>query len=233
MKKLTANFYPAQEPVNGYIGKAYITIADAIRINGISVFAPENGPFHINFPEFGEGETRRSYVVPKSSEMYEAMLDVVAKAVGNTDKHFGFTTGEYGPHMEVHGKAVNEPYADARFSIDVADICTLHGLTTRVVEYEKDGKNRSFVSVDKPTIATYENAEGEMQYRPAFEGRVSVWKDKEGVEQKRDWGQLMQGLVLSERKKLLERKPALEDQMKDAESRTAPAQENAAPAKER
>lgn len=232
MKKLIANFYPANEPVNGYIGKASITIADAIRINGISVFAPEGQGMHIAFPEFGEGENRASYVIPKSKEVYEAMLDVVAKAVAN-EKHFGFTTGEYGPRMEVHGKPVNEPYADARFSIDVDDICTLYGLTTRVVDYKKDGKDRSFVSVDKPTIATYENAEGERQYRPAFEGRISVWKDKEGVEQKRDWGQLMQGLVLAERKKVLERKPALEDQVKNAESRTAPAQENAAPAKER
>lgn len=232
MKKLTANFFPAEEQKNGYIGKANITIANAIRLNGISVFMPEAGGIHISFPEFGEGENRASYVIPKSKEAYEAMLDVVAKAVAN-EKHFGFTTGEYGPHMEVHGKPVNEPYADALFSIDVADLCTLYGLTTRVVNYKTDGKDRSFVSVDKPTIATYENAEGEKQYRPAFEGRVSVWKDKDGVEQKRDWGQLMQGLVLAERKKILERKPALEDQVKNAESRTAPAQENAAPAKER
>ena len=230
MKKLTANFYPAAEPKAGYIGKANITIADAIRLNGISVFVTEGQGMHISFPEFGDGG---SYVVPKSKEAYAAMLEVVAKAVANNEKHFGFTTGEYGPNMEVHGKAVNEPYADARFSIDVADICTLYGVTTRVVEYAKDGKDRSFVSVDKPTIATYENAEGETQYRPAFEGRLSVWKDKEGVEQKRDWGQMLQGLVLAERKKVLERKPALDDQMKDAEARTAPAQENAAPAKER
>ena len=53
------------------------------------------------------------------------------------------------------------------------------------------------------------------------------------MEQKRDWGQLMNGLVLAERKHVLERKPALEDQVKNAEARTAPAQENAAPAKER
>lgn len=232
MKKLTANFFPAEEQKNGYIGKANITIADAIRINGISVFAPESGGINISFPEFGEGENRRSYVVPKSKEAYEALLAVVAKAV-SSDKHFGFTTGEYGPHMEVHGKAVNEPYADARFSIEVEDICVLYGLTTRVVDYEKDGMDRSFVSVDKPTIATYKDKEGNDQYRPAFEGRVSVWKDREGVEQKRDWGQLMQGLVLAERKNVLERKPALEDQVKNAEARTAPAQENAAPAKER
>lgn len=233
MKKLTANFFPAEEQKNGYIGKANITIADAIRINGISVFAPESGGINIAFPEYGEGENRRSYVVPKSKDAYEALLTVVAKAVGDEAHHFGFTSGEYGPHMEVHGRAVNEPYADARFTIDVADICTLHGLSTRVVNYEKDGKDRSFVSVDKPTIAVYKDKEGNDQYRPAFEGRVSVWKDREGVEQKRDWGQLMQGLVLSERKNVLERKPALEDQVKNAEARTAPAQENAAPAKER
>lgn len=233
MKKLTANFYPAAEPKNGYIGKANITIADAIRINGISVFTPESGGINIAFPEFGEGDNRRSYVVPKSKDAYEAMLTVVLKAVADKEHHFGFTTGEYGPHMDVHGKAVNEPYADARFSIEVEDICTLYGVTTRPVNYEKDGKDRSFVSVDKPTIATFENSAGETQYRPAFEGRVSVWKDKEGVEQKRDWGQLMNGLVLAERKAVLERKPALDDQMKNAESRTAPAQETSAPAKER
>ena len=117
MKKLTANFFPAEEKKNGYIGKANITIADAIRLNGISVFAPETGGVSISFPEYGEGENRRSYVVPKSKEAYEALLTVVAKAVGN-DNHFGFTSGEYGPHMDVHGRTVNEPYADARSSID-------------------------------------------------------------------------------------------------------------------
>lgn len=83
MKKLTANFFPAEEQKNGYIGKANITIANAIRLNGISVFMPEAGGIHISFPEFGEGENRASYVIPKSKEAYEAMLDVVAKAVAN------------------------------------------------------------------------------------------------------------------------------------------------------
>lgn len=233
MKKLTANFFPAKEQKNGYIGKANITIADAIRINGISVFAPETGGINIAFPEYGEGENRRSYVVPKSKEAYEALLTAVTMAVGDEKNHFGFTTGDYGPHLEVHGRAVNEPHADARFSIEVEDICVLYGLSTRVVDYKKDGQDRSFVSVDKPTIAVYQDKEGHDHYRPAFEGRVSVWTDLEGTEHKRDWGQLIEGLVRAERKNVLERKPALEDQVKNAEARTAPAQENAAPAKER
>lgn len=233
MKKLTANFFPAEEQKNGYIGKANITIANAIRLNGISVFEAEGGGFNISFPGFGEGENRHSYVVPRSKEAFEALLTAVTMAVGDEKNHFGFTTGDYGPHLEVHGRPVNEPRADARFSIDVDDVCTLHGLTTRVVDYTKAGQDRSFVAVDKPIIAVYQDKDGNDQYRPAFEGRVSVWKDREGVEQKRDWGQLMQGLVLAERKNVLERKPALEDQVKNAEARTAPAQENAAPAKER
>lgn len=230
MKKLTANFYPANEPKNGYIGKANITIADAIRLNGISVFQNAmDGTINISFPEFGDGA---SYVVPKSKEAYAAMAAVVAKAVEN-EKHFGYTTGEYGPFMNVTGHAVSEPYADARFSIEVEDTCILYGISTRVVDYQKDGKDHSFVSVDFPTIGTYENAEGELQYRRAFDGRVSKWTDREGKEQSRDYGQLLNGLVLSERHNILERKPSLDAQMKDAGQRKeAPAAAHDTPAME-
>lgn len=221
MKKLTANFYPAKEQKNGYIGKADITIGNAIRLNGISVFqSPQDGNFSISFPEFGDGA---SYVVPKSAEAYAAMLDVVATAVDN-DKHFGYNQGDYGVHLDANGKMVQEPYADGRFSIDVDDICVLYGITTRAVEYEKDGKTRSFTAVDLPTIGSYEK-DGETQYQTAFEGRISSWKDKEGKEQSIDYGQRLSGLVRAERKALVqERKPALEDQVKGANARkgTAP-----------
>jgi len=216
MKKLTANFYPANEPKNGYIGKANITIADAIRLNGISVFQnAKDDTINLSFPEFGDGV---SYVVPKSKEAYAAMAAVVAKAIEN-EKHFGYSTGEYGPFMNVTGHAVSEPYADARFSIDVEDICTLYGISTRVVDYKKDGKDHSFVSVDFPTIGTYENTQGETQYRRAFDGRVSKWTDREGKEQSRDYGQLLNGLVLAERHHILDRKPSLETQMNGADQR--------------
>lgn len=229
MKKLIANFYPAREEKNGHLGWATITIADAIRLNGISVFRAEDGGININFPGFGDDA---SYIVPKSKEAYAALRDVVAKAVEN-EKHFGYTTGEYAPHLEVHGKLVEEPYADGRFSVDVEDICTLYGVTTREVEYAKDGKDRSFISVDLPTIDTYENKAGEMQYRPAFEGRVNVWKNKAGEQQKRDYSQLLSGLVMAERKAMIkERKAALEDQVQDAAARTEHAAGKDAPAKE-
>lgn len=216
MKKMTANFYPAQEEKNGHIGWADITIASAIRLNGISVFRnKENGTLNINFPEFGDGG---SYVVPKSKEAYAEMLEVVAMAV-ESEKHFGYNKGEYRIRLEVQGKAVNEPYADGRFSVDVGDVCTLYGITTRPVEYEKDGQHRSFVAINLPNIGKYEK-DGETQYRHAFEGRTAAWTDKEGKDRTRDYGQLLNGLVFSERKELLQqRKPALEDQLKDAENR--------------
>jgi len=227
MKKMTANFYPAQEPKNGYIGKADITIANAIRLNGISVFQHEDG-LNINFPEFGEGG---SFVVPKSKEAYAAMLEVVDMAVRNDKKHFGYNTGEYGVELNVDGKLVDEPYADGRFSVEVDDVCVLYGIKTRPVEYEKSGKVHSFTAVDLPTINTYEK-DGELQYQTAFEGRISHWTDKAGAEHSFNYGQLLQGKVRAERKEMLkDRKPALDDQVKDAEARTA-GNEPGSPARE-
>lgn len=211
MKKMTANFRPAQEPKNGYIGKADITIANAIRLNGISVFRDEDNNINLNFPGFGDGA---SYVVPKSKEAYADMREVVAMAV-DSDNHFGYNKGDYGIHLDVTGKLVEEPYADGRFSVDVADVCVLYGITTNKVEYERDGEHRSFVAVDLPSIGSYEK-DGERQYQTAFEGRISSWT-RDGVDYKKDYGQLMHGLVIAERKALVrDLKPSLEAQVKEA-----------------
>ena len=71
------------------------------------------------------------------------------------------------------------------------------------------------MAVDLPTIGSYEK-DGEIQYQTAFEGRISSWT-RDDVEYKKDYGQLMQGLVLAERKALLrERKPTLDSQVKEA-----------------
>ncbi len=228
MKKMTANFYPAPEPKNGYIGKADLTIGNAIRLNSISVFESKENGLNISFPEFGDGA---SYVVPKSKEAYAEMLEVISAAVLN-DKHFGYNQGDYGVHMDVKGKMVNEPYADGRFSIEVDDVCVLYGITTRRVEYEKDGKDRSFTSVDLPTIGSYEK-DGETQYQTAFEGRVSSWHDKENKPQSIDYGQRLSGLVRAERNALIkERKKAFDEQVKDAAARSGDAPENKGPEKE-
>lgn len=220
MKKMTANFYPAPEnkPCGGeslYLGKADLTIANAIRINGISVFL-NKGEYNINFPEFGEGT---SYVVPHSKEAYAAMRDVVAMAVASKN-HFGYNKGEYGIHFDVSGNLVQEPYADGRFSASIPDLCTLYGITTRPVEYERaDGQMGRFVAVNMPTIYSYEK-DGEKQYQTAFEGRISAWTDKAGQEQSINYNQILEGKVRSERKTLIkERKPTLDSQMKDAETR--------------
>ena len=226
MKKLTANFFPANEIVrctNGsdYLGKANITIANAIRLNGISVFRDQSGEIDINFPGFGDGV---SYVVPQSKEAYAALRDVVSMAIEN-ENHFGYNSGRYGVELNVTGHLVDEPYADARFSVDVDDICRLYGITTREVEYTKDGKDKSFTSVDYPTIGSYEK-DGEMQYQTAFEGRISAWKDQEGKDQSFNYDQRLRGMILGERSSLLkeleqEKNSSLAEKMQGAEARRA------------
>ena len=53
MKKLSAKFYPAREEKNGYLGKASIIIADAIRLNDVSVFRSQfDDSINLRFPEY-------------------------------------------------------------------------------------------------------------------------------------------------------------------------------------
>lgn len=226
MKKLTANFFPAHEPKNGFIGMANITVANAMRLNGISVFDRGENGIGIAFPGYGEGENARSYVVPQSKEAYAAMCEVVAMAV-SSENHFGYNKGDYGVRLEVSGKAVQEPYADARFHCQVGDVCTLYGISTREVSYEKDGATKTFVSVDMPNIGSYDK-DGEKQYRTAFEGRKSTWTDKDGKEASRDYAQLLTGLVLNERKEIIKEKgkSSFDDKLKDAEEKHKAAAKN-------
>ena len=246
MKKLTAVFYPSKEEKEKFLGNATITIADAIRLYGISVFRGANeGEIRLSFPNVtmtnDKGEPVRddegniqhySYIIPKNAEVYASMCAVVGKAM-ESEKHFGFLPGDYFPRLEVTGKAVQEPFADARFSVEVEGVCTLTGISTNVVTYGEEGNEKSFVAVNKPIISTYKNAKDETQYRPAFEGRINVWKDKEGVEHKRDYGQFFNGLVLAERKKILELENNLDNKIQKAEGSKAPAEPaKDAPAKE-
>ena len=229
---MKANFYPATEPKNGYLGFADLTISNAIRIRGIAVFEDREGDgHHIQFPEYGEGETRGSYIIPSSKEAYAQMLGVIESAMNDPENHFGWVTGKMNPELQVSGRAVTEPYADGRFSVNVADICTLRGVATREVNYEKDGKAGHFVSVDVPVLTPYER-DGEKVYPPVFEGLKSKY-ERDGQEQEKDFGLLMRNLVLAERKKVLEKHEDLDKQIEGAEQKAAgqvPAQQ--APEKE-
>ena len=216
---MKSNFYPAKEPKNGYLGMADLTIANAIRIRGIAVFEnKEEAGYHIQFPGYGEGENRGSYVVPASKEAYAQMLGVVEKAI-HDDNHFGWETGTVNPQLTVRGGAVTEPYADARFAIIVEDVCTLAGVSTRVVDYEKDGKPASFVSVDYPSMPPYEK-DGEKVYPPVYEG-LKVEYEKDGEKKTKDFGDLMNGLVMKKRQEVLNRHPSLEEQVDNAEQKAA------------
>lgn len=224
---MRANFYPVQEPKNGFIGRADLFISNIIRIKGISVFENENAPgHHISFPGW---DNDHSFVVPKSKEAFAQMLNVIEKAVAS-EKHFAFENGKMKAQLSVEGKAVNEPYADGRYSLHVGDICTIHGITTQPVNGEKDGKDFSFISVRVPSLPPYEK-NGEKVYPPVFQGLKSSY-EVNGQQKETDFGQMIQAMVLSERKKILA-KPPLENQMKDAaEKSTNAAPDKAPPAME-
>lgn len=216
--RMTANFYPAKEAKNGYIGFADLTIADAIRIRGIAVFEDREGSgHHIDFPSFGEKDT--SFVVPSSKEAYGQMLDVIEKAVKD-ENHFGWTNGKMHLELSISGRAVNESHADGRYTLTVADVCALRGISSQEVEYTKDGRDSSFVAINVPTLPPYEK-DGEKVYPPIFEGLKRTY-EKDGKEETFDNGLLIRNLVRSKRKELLEREP-LDKQVSDASQKAAAA----------
>lgn len=224
---MRANFYPAKEPKMGFIGHADLFISDVIRVKGIAVFDKSDGSGHnIQFPGYDKDH---SYVAPHSKEAFAQMLDVIDKAVAS-EKHFAFTPGKMKAELSVSGKAVDEPYADGRYSLQVGDLCTLHGITTQPVNYEKDGKEASFISVRVPNLPPYEK-NGNKVYPPVFEGLKSTY-EVNGEQKVTDFAQVIQAMVISERKKILT-KPPLENQMENAAEKAAQAHAgNEAPAKE-
>ena len=217
MEHLFANFHAAQEPKRGgnseytYIGKANITIGDAVRLNGISVFENEkNGQFSIDFPGFGEGG---EYVIPKSPEAYAAMRDCIAKAA-KSQQGYAYELGNNNPDIIITGKQVNEPYADARFIIEVGDMVALYGVSTRIAGHE----GNEFVAVDYPNIGEPYEANGQKHYNKAFEGIVAKWPDNDGNEHTTDYGQHLNMMVRGKRKELMR---SFDDRVKDAQEKSA------------
>ena len=223
MYNLKANFYPAKEAKNGYLGFADLTVSNAIRIRGIAVFEnAEGNGHHIQFPGYGEGAEARHYVVPDSKEAYAAMLNVIENALEDKEHHFGWSSGKMNPRIEVRGHAVDEPYADGRFTVEVEGLCSLHGVSTREASYkDRDGNEKSFIAVDVPNLPPYEK-NGEKIYPGVFEGLKSKY-EKDGKEHVKDCGHLIRNLVLAERKKVLEQRPSLEEQVATAAGKTAKA----------
>lgn len=225
MYNMKSNFYPAKEPKNGYIGFADLTIANAIRIRGIAVFENhDSSGHHIQFPGYENNGKEGEYVIPASKEAYAAMLDVIEKALADKEKHFAWTTGKLDPWLKVSGVSVSEPYADGRYSVEIEDLCSLRGITTRNVDYiNKEGQDASFVSVDMPKMPAYEK-DGELVYPAVFEG-LKYEREKNGKKDTKDFGLLIRNLVLNEREKMHEQHPSLEEQVSNAEQRTHQAEE--------
>lgn len=228
---MRANFFPLQEPVNGYIGSANLLISDTIRVNGIGVFENSDGKpgHHISFPSFGEGENRKSYVIPHSPEAHAQILDVIEKAVAAED-HFGHVAGKRKVFLTVDGRAVDEEFADGRYSLQVGELFTIHGITTRQVVFTKDGKEGNFIAVNVPNLPPYEK-NGEKVYPPIFKGLTAKF-ERDGKAEQIDYAQFIHNLVRAERKKLMQKEP-LENQVdaagkkanQGAPVKDAPAQE--------
>lgn len=208
MYALKANFYPAQEPKNGYIGKADLTIANAVEIDNISVFDDGAGNRSIQFAKFGK-DNERSYVIPSSKEAFAAALAVISKAV-DQEKHFAVEKGDFGVKFEVRGAKVQEPYADGRYTISVGDFCTLNGIATREVTHTKDGETKKFVSVDFPTVRDeegkvrlYTDKEGNQFASLQYQFLKNEYKDKEGKDVVMNYKTLANNMVLKCRKEML------------------------------
>jgi len=232
MDRLTANFYPAQEPTRfegkeysdpetgeqrmsqggEYVGKAAITIANAFRLNDISVFHMDDGTHSLRFPDFPSIDadtntpTRVSFIVPKSPEAYAAMVDIVEKA-RESDQGFAYANGDYNPTVVAHGSLANtvnsegKVIADGRFSVELGDVCVLRGVSTRPAEYEVNGEKHRFVAVDIPNAldaedkpSTYEK-DGQTLYNKVCTPLISKWTNKEGEPKSKNYGYLFQRLV--------------------------------------
>ncbi len=135
MDRLSANFYPAENPVpysgkttlnpetgeqtllpsGEYIGKAKITVGNAYRFEDISVFRQENGNISLNFPDYPAIDSttgnsfRVDYVRPLSPEAWEAAINVVEDAI-RSESGFAFTPGSFKPELKI----VKEGLEDTR-----------------------------------------------------------------------------------------------------------------------
>ena len=234
MYALKSNFYPASEPKNGYIGKADITIAEALRINNVSVFEnPEDKSRSIAFAKFGSND-EYSYVVPSSKEAYAAMLDVISKAVDNKD-HYAYEKGEYKLNMEVKGVKVNEQYADGRYSVSLGDFCTLNGISTREASYTTpEGEKKDWVAVDLPVVRDeegkvkmYTDKDGKQRADLQYEGIKRTFVDKAGKEGTLNYQIVLQNRVRKCRDELNQ---SLDVSIETASSKkTAPTNEKQSP----
>lgn len=227
MYRMSANFYPARNPKNGYVGKANLTIGNGIRLNDISVFEKDDA-VNLAFPSYRDKDgEEHSYIIPASKDAYAAMLEVIMCA-RTLENHFAYTKGEVNPELSVVGRLSTNQYADGYYALRVKDCCTLPGISTRQVEIDREGKTKKFVSVDLPELVDsngkathYTDGDGKEQYNTVFNGLIDKWTDKDGKEQEKNFSTLITRMVLSCRKRELEKKPSLNEKVKAAESKKA------------
>lgn len=228
MLHLKSNFRPVEEPKNGHIGYANLTVGHGLCINNISVF--QNGDnYSIQFAPYHDDE---SLIKPHSPEAHAAILGVVVKAV-NAESHFAYENGDNlrfadfedkKRNVQITGTRVKEPYADGRYTLVVDGLLRVQGITTNWVEYEKDGKKRNFAAVNMPTVKDadgkvrmYTNAAGEKVAALEVTGVTHTWKDKDGNEHSIDYAEKIANAIRKERSQLYH--ASLDNQVNDAKEK--------------
>lgn len=206
MTHITAKFYPAKEEHESYRGNADLFIGDAVRISGISVFKnPKSEGHHVQFPGYTDGKEFNSYIIPASKEAYAEMVNVIEAAMAEPEQHFAFNQSYDDPVLSVEGGVVKEPYADARFSLTIHDVCTIRGISTREAEHN----GNKWVAVDMPKREAYMDENGEKVYPDAVECLVSE-KEYEDKKYVTDYKAIVEHYVKGERAKAFEKERAKE-----------------------
>lgn len=197
MYQLKSSFRPASSHKNSYIGKADITVGNAVKLNDVSVFE-KDGIIKIHFQSYGEKQY--GFVVPHSKDVYAALCNIVEKAV-HSKNHEAFENGEVNPTFTVTGAKVSDSFVDGRFSVEIPGFCKLNGISTR----ELNAENKECVSVLFPAVRDANgqikmvNRNGKASPLCVFEGINISYVDKEDKVKTKNYQNILSYLVRSKR----------------------------------
>ncbi len=197
---MKAKFEPAQNLRDGYRGSVSLTVADAILIRGIALFAQNDATgYSLSFPAFGE--RKQSYIFPVSRDAYRSMLRLSTDAMRNRKTHTAELPGSSDIELSVTGELVDEPNADGRFSLCIADLCKLNGITTYETPYLQP--DHSNVLVSFPSLTPHQVPKEQILRHSLFHG-LGVTKDApDGSLEYKDYQVIITDMVREKRAELI------------------------------
>lgn len=200
---LKAQFYPAPDPNGRCIGKADLTLNDAILIRGISVLQQERGKkLSLRFPTYGP--TKQSYVLPENKAVYMQMLQVIRAAVKADGFHIAEQKGTAKLSLSVTGELVEDFLIDGFFSLVVEGFCTLDGITTYVHQNQATASLRQSAAVQLPFLPPDLTLEKKHRCLVVFQGLQNAVNPYTGEAELFDYEAFIKELVLQKRAQLLQ-----------------------------